>query len=64
MDANQIDKIKNALAHISPDCSRNEWVEIAMAIKSEVDSEVGFELFNNWSSLSEKYNQKDTASTW
>ncbi|MCF6808655.1 PriCT-2 domain-containing protein, partial [Thiotrichales bacterium 19S9-12] len=42
----------------------NEWVEIAMAIKSEVDSEVGFELFNNWSSLSEKYNQKDTASTW
>ncbi|MCF6786120.1 PriCT-2 domain-containing protein, partial [Corynebacterium parakroppenstedtii] len=61
---NQIEKIASALNYLSADCSRCEWVEIAMAIKSEIDSEVGFSLFEQWSRSSDKYHQKDTYNAW
>ncbi|MCF6777503.1 DUF927 domain-containing protein [Thiotrichales bacterium 19X7-9] len=64
MSNDQVEKIRSALTYLSADCSRCEWVEIAMAIKSEIDNEVGFELFNQWSSLSEKYNQKEACNVW
>jgi putative DNA primase/helicase len=61
--APDIDKIRSALFFLSPDTPRDEWVEIGMALKSELGSE-GFELFDEWSRQSDRYNARDIRDTW
>ena len=48
---------------IPPDCPRNEWVNIAMALQSEFGAD-GFSLFDDWSSSGLTYNPKDSKALW
>ena len=55
--------VENALTFVSPEICRNEWVRIAMAIKSEL-GEAGYSIFDNWSQGSDKYIACDCRDTW
>ena len=57
----QLDEIEEALRHIDPDYSYEQWIEIGMAIKSELGAN-GFEVFNRWSAGGEKYD--GVSKTW
>lgn len=55
--------IRAALAHVSPDLPREEWVRVAMALKSEL-GDAGYALFDEWSRPGKTYNAADVRSTW
>lgn len=54
--------IKSALSFLSPD-PREFWVEMAMAIKSEL-GEAGFDTWNRWSQQSDAYRAADAKAVW
>lgn len=58
-----IETIREALSCIAPDLPRDEWAQVAMALKAEL-GEAGFDLFNAWSAQGEKYNEADARTTW
>ena len=58
------DLIRNALSHIPANLSRDEWARIGMAIKSEYPDDIGRDLFMDWSSSVEGFDQKAAQSTW
>lgn len=58
-----MDQVQDALQFISADESRDDWVRIGMAIKAEF-GDVGFDLFNDWSMRSDKYDRKNMRGTW
>ena len=58
-----MDQVQDALQFISADESRDEWVRVGMAIKSEF-GDAGFDLFNDWSMSSDKYDRKNMRGTW
>lgn len=55
--------IRDALAYISPNLPRDNWVKVAMAIKEGLNGN-GFDLFDEWSHGGLTYNQNDTRDTW
>lgn len=62
-------EIRDALEHISPDVSRDEWVSVGMALhwaSSETGSDEGLSLWDDWSSQSEtKYpGQREIYAQW
>jgi putative DNA primase/helicase len=59
--ASTSDEARDALAAISPDIGRDEWVQVGMAAQS---AGLGFDDFNEWSSRSEKYSARDARDTW
>ena len=64
-----MDEVRSALFAISPDCSRQTWIEVGMALEvlGELtgDTLSCFALFDEWSSGSEvKYNQRVTRQQW
>jgi putative DNA primase/helicase len=58
-----MDQVADALQFISADESRDDWVRVGMAIKAEF-GDVGFDLFNDWSMGSDKYDRKNMRGTW
>ena len=45
------ERMRELLEAISPDCSREEWIRVGMALHHETDgSDLGFELWDEWSS--------------
>ena len=56
--------IRDALAFVPPDVDRDTWARLAMAIKSELSSAAGFDLWNTWSALGETYNDRNARDTW
>jgi putative DNA primase/helicase len=58
-----MDQVQDALQFLSADESRDDWVRIGMAIKAEF-GDVGFDLFNDWSMGSDKYDRKNMRGTW
>lgn len=58
-----VNVIEDALACIDPNCSRDAWARIAMALKSEL-GEGGFMVFDRWSADGDSYNAKDCRDTW
>ena len=56
------ERVRSALSHLSPE-SRAVWVRQAMAIKSEF-GEDGFEIWDQWSSLSSSYRAIDARDVW
>jgi putative DNA primase/helicase len=57
--------IRAALAHIPANMPRDEWVRVAMAIKSEYPDQTGFDLFDQWSATDpERHNAQGIKSTW
>jgi len=63
MNSLSLDVIRAALDCIPADLPRDEWVRIAMALKSEL-GEAGLELFDAWSKKGAKYNGKSIRDTW
>lgn len=53
----------DALQFIDPNCSRDEWVKVAMGIKHEF-GETGFDAFDSWSSHGQDYKPAETRSVW
>ena len=61
--------IASALASVNPDCSREEWVQVGMALKwagEQTDQlEQALMLWNDWSMPSPKYpGERDIAAQW
>lgn len=57
-------EITQALTYLDPSCSREEWVRIGMAVKSELGN-AGFALWNDWSKTAgAKYHAPDARDTW
>lgn len=56
--------IRDALASIPPDVDRDTWARVGMAIKSELSSEAGFALWDEWSGRGETYDAKNVRDTW
>lgn len=62
---NNFDEIKRILPKISPDCPENEWTQIAFAIhKATGGSQEAFDLFDEWSQRSEKYEEDTSIDRW
>ncbi len=56
------DREKEALYALSPDCSRDEWVKIAMAYKAAGGN---FDTFNEWSkNAPARYDSQNCRQTW
>lgn len=62
-DYANIERARSALSHLSPDCSRDTWVRLAMSLKNGF-GDAGFEIWDEWSSSSEKYRASDAKATW
>ncbi|MDR7286375.1 hypothetical protein J2X84_005239 [Pseudomonas corrugata] len=58
-----IEKIKSALASISPDCDRDTWIRVCMAVKSEL-GEDGRDLCEEWSKGGNSYKERSFDSMW
>lgn len=56
-------QLQSALTSIDANCSRQEWVEILIAIKSEFGEEGRIEA-ESWSKNGDNFNQKAFNSTW
>lgn len=58
--------IKAMLACLDPDCGRDDWVHVGMAIKYETGgSEEGFALWNAWSRNGKKYpGERELRAQW
>lgn len=63
------EEIRSAVEHISPDCSREEWVQVGMALKwageesDELDQALS--IWNDWSQPSHKYpGEREIANQW
>ncbi|OZI31749.1 hypothetical protein CAL29_28165 [Bordetella genomosp. 10] len=56
-------EIRSALSYIPP-IDRDEWVRMAMAVKSEL-GEAGFDIWNDWSQRDERsYRANDARAVW
>lgn len=55
-------RIQSALSYIPAD-DRETWLQMAMAIRSEVGDE-GFDMWDQWSSTADSYNQAAARSVW
>lgn len=58
-----IERARSALSRLSPDCNRDTWVRLAMSLKNGF-GDAGFEIWDDWSSCSEKYRASDAKATW
>lgn len=57
-------EIEQALTYIDADCTREEWVKIGMAIKSELGNG-GFDIWDAWSKTAAgRYSAKASRDTW
>lgn len=61
-DSTSLERVRSALNHLSPE-SRAVWVRQAMTIKSGFGDD-GFEIWDQWSSLSESYRAIDARDVW
>ena len=58
-----IQDIESALQYLDPDMPHDDWVEIGMALKSEL-GDSGFDIFDSWSEVGSTYKPDDLKSTW
>lgn len=63
-----LEAVKEALSHVSADCSRPEWLEMAAALKHQfaaTQPDEAYIAFDEWSATGSKYEgDKDTATIW
>ena len=55
--------IKSAVSVIPPDMTRDDWIQIGMAIKDGA-GENGFAIWDEWSQQSTKYNAREMRGVW
>lgn len=62
------DEVKSALAFIDPDCNRDEWIRIGMALQwageQTSNPDQAFVLWNDWSSQGTKYVPREMQLQW
>lgn len=58
-----LEHVHDALSYLDPNCSRKDWVIIAMAIKAEF-GDSGFTEWDTWSSSSDKYKEREARNVW
>ena len=63
LDALEIHELRAALATIPAD-DRETWIEIGMALHATNDDHHGFDLWDQWSRTSDKYDAKDQRRVW
>lgn len=57
-------EISEALTYLDAGCSREEWVRVGMAVKSELGNS-GFDIWDDWSKTAgKKYDAKGCRDTW
>lgn len=61
--SDQMERARSALYCLDPNCDRDTWVKYAMCLKHEF-GEAGFDLWDEWSSQSDKYSASTARSTW
>lgn len=62
-DASSLERARSAVSYLNPDCDRATWVKYGMCLKHEFGDN-GFDVWDEWSSRSEKYRASDARSTW
>lgn len=55
--------VRAALGCIPPNCDRETWVRVAMAVKAEFAAS-GFDLWDAWSQQADNYSASDARDTW
>jgi putative DNA primase/helicase len=59
------DLVAAVLAVIPPDCDRDTWLDVGMAVKaSGLSNDVAFALWDGWSAKAESYRERDARDTW
>lgn len=59
-----IDETKRALTYLDNDADLMFWRKIGAALKTEYGDDVGFQLWNDWSMDSPRYNQSEAKAQW
>jgi len=59
-----LDALRAALHCCPPDCDRDTWLRLGMALHSEHPTEEGFSVFDEWSSRAENYSAQGARTTW
>ena len=57
LDGITIEDAKQALEHLDPDCSMQQWIEIAAGLKHQF-GDAGFDLWDEWSAKGTKYDKE------
>ncbi len=57
------ERARDALSYLDSNCDRDTWVKYGMCLKHEF-GDAGFEIWDAWSSHSEKYSPRDARYTW
>ena len=58
-----LEKMRDILSKINPDCDYDKWREIGMGLKNEYKCE-GFMLWDEWSSQGKKYKGREMSQKW
>ncbi len=59
------EKVIKAINYLDPDCSYDQWVKIGMALYHQYKgSELGFEIWDEWSSQGDSYQNGETKNKW
>ena len=61
MQADDLDRARDALLSIPPDLPREEWVRAGMAAQA---AGLDFDAFNDWSAGAGNYSERDARTTW
>lgn len=65
VDGITLEDAADALQHLDPDCSMQQWIETAAALKHQFDSKEAYELWDKWSAKGSKYvDQDETEYRW
>lgn len=60
-----VERCKKIISSLDPDCGREEWRNVGMAIHYELGgSAEGLQVWDDWSSKGEKYNIGETSKQW
>jgi hypothetical protein len=58
-----LDEVEEMLSYISPDCSREEWTQVGMALRDEF-GDLAFSVWDSWSKTGSKYDSRVMHSVW
>ncbi|QTI81475.1 PriCT-2 domain-containing protein (plasmid) [Roseomonas marmotae] len=56
-------EVRNILRYLDPNCDRETWARVAMAVKSEL-GQAGLDVFDDWSQMGSNYSRADCRDTY
>lgn len=62
-DLDPVGTVADALRYLPPDCDRETWVTLGMAVKSAL-GDAGFDVWDQWSQGADSYRAKDARDAW